>query len=189
MPWERATDRLLLRRGPHTDRAPFAELNGDAEAMRHFPALLSADESDALAERLDRSYDERGYGPWAIERLDTAQFIGFTGLSAMPNGVPGEGGVEVGWRLARAHWGQGFATEAALAALEFAFDELALQQVNSIAAVGNSPSRAVMERICMRFADHFEHPGVEVGHPLRAHVRYVIGRASWAVNGPRVTRL
>lgn len=179
MPWERTTDRLLLRRWTDADRAPFAELNSDPEVMRHFPALLSGEQSDALAERLDRAFDERGYGLWAVERRDTAQFIGFTGLLAMPKGVPGEAGVEVGWRLARAHWGQGFATEAAQAALAFAFDELALEQVNSITAVGNSPSRAVMERIGMHLADHFEHPGVEVGHPLRAHVRYVIGRASW----------
>lgn len=179
MTWERVTDRLLLRRWTDADKAPFADLNSDAEVMRHFPAVLSRAESDALADRVDRTFDERGYGLWALERLDTTQFIGFAGLSAMPEGVPGEGGVEVGWRLASEHWGHGFATEAALTALVFAFDELSLDQVNSITAVGNSRSRAVMERIGLRFVERFDHPRIEEGHRLRAHVRYVIERADW----------
>ena len=89
-------------------------------------------------------------------------------------GVPGAGGVEVGWRLGRKFWGQGYASEAARAALGFAFGELALSEVHSITAVINLPSRAVMERLGMTFVDEFEHPRVALSSPLRPHVRYRI---------------
>jgi RimJ/RimL family protein N-acetyltransferase len=175
MPWERHTDRLVLRRWRDEDRAPFAALNADPEVRRHFVSTLTREESDASIDRFERTFEERGFGLWAVERRDTAEFIGFTGLNPMPEGIPGEGGVEIGWRLAQAHWGYGFATEAALESLRFAFDELGLAQVHSITALGNTRSRSVMERIGMVEAGHFEHPGVPEGHPLREHVRYVVG--------------
>jgi len=172
MPWQRHTDRLILRRWTAEDNEPFAALNADPEVMRYLPAILTSAESDAMAGRLDAMFPQHGYGLWAVERKDTAEFIGFTGLAPMPAGIPGEGGVEVGWRLARPHWGHGFASEAALASLRFAFDELGLSHVNSITAVTNSRSRSVMERIGMRVADHFEHPRPGLADGLRPHVRY-----------------
>lgn len=172
MPWQRHTDRLVLRRWSPADSAPFAALNADAEVMRFLPSVLTADESDALAGRADAMFEQHGYGLWAVERRDTAEFIGFTGLAPMAAGIPGSGGVEVGWRLAREHWGHGFASEAALASLRFAFDELGLSHVNSITSVGNTRSRSVMERIGMRFADHFEHPRPGLAAELKPHVRY-----------------
>ena len=174
MTWERATERLRLRRWTLEDHSPFAALNADPEVMRHFPAVLTREQSDALADRVDGYFDERGYGLWALERIDSGDFIGFAGLARMPQGTPDAGGIEVGWRLAQAHWGHGFATEAARSALEFAFDDLGLTHVNSITAVGNLRSRAVMERLGMHVADYFDHPLVEVGSPVRPHVRYVI---------------
>ena len=102
-------------------------------------------------------------------------FLGFTGLAPMPEGIPGAGEVEVGWRLAREAWGRGYATEAARAALEFAFGDLGLDSVNSITAVVNLPSRAVMERLGMTQVDEFEHPRVALGSAIRPHVRYRIG--------------
>jgi len=175
MPWQRRTERLILRRWTLTDRVPFAELNADEEVRRHFVRTLTRAESDASIDRFEACFDTHGYGLWAVERRDTGEFIGFTGLNPMPAGIPGEGGVEVGWRLARAHWGHGFATEAALESLRFAFDELGLTHVNSITALGNTRSRSVMERIGMRQHGLFEHPAVPEGNPLREHVRYVVG--------------
>jgi RimJ/RimL family protein N-acetyltransferase len=175
MPWQRRTERLILRRWLDSDRSPFAELNADEEVRRHFVSTLSREESDASVDRFEAGFDSRGYGLWAVERRDTGEFIGFTGLNPMPSGVPGEGGVEIGWRLARAHWGHGFATEAALESLRFAFDELGLSHVNSITALSNTRSRSVMERIGMTQHGLFEHPAVPVGNPLREHVRYVVG--------------
>ncbi|TFD42119.1 N-acetyltransferase [Cryobacterium sp. TMT1-2-1] len=116
----------------------------------------------------------RGYGLWALEHRGSGAFLGFTGLAPMPGGVPG--GVEVGWRLAREAWGQGYATEAAKAALAVAFDELRLDEVNSITAVLNAPSRAVMVRLGMTLSDEFELPRIAAGSPLRPHLRYLLAR-------------
>ena len=174
MPWQRPTDRLLLRRWSPSDRDPFAALNADPEVMEHFPAPLDRADSDALADRADAMFELHGHGLWAVERRDTNEFIGFTGLAPMAAGVPGEGGVEVGWRLARPHWGNGFASEAARESLRFAFDELGLRVVNSITAVTNVRSQRVMESIGMSPLDRFEHPRIPEGSPIRPHVRYVV---------------
>ncbi|HEX6240227.1 MAG TPA: GNAT family N-acetyltransferase, partial [Polyangiales bacterium] len=90
--------------------------------------------------------------------------------------------VEVGWRLAAEHWGRGYATEAARAALETAFVHLGLDEVVSFTAVENLRSRRVMERLGMSHdaAGDFEHPGVAKGHRLRPHVLYRMSRARWA---------
>ncbi len=188
MSFELHTDRLLLRRWREADREPFAAMGTDPAVMRFFPALLTRSESDALAARADSLFEQHGYGLWALEHASSGEFIGFTGLAPMPAGVPGSGGVEVGWRLAREFWGQGFATEAARAALRFAFGQPGLGlgevlggvlgevlgEVHSITAVINLPSRAVMERLGMTLIDEFEHPRVALGSPLRPHVHYRI---------------
>ncbi|WP_200926075.1 GNAT family N-acetyltransferase [Agreia sp. Leaf283] len=185
------TPRLILRRWLRSDREPFAAMNADPEVMRYFPAALDRSTSDGLADRLDAGFDLHGHGRWALERRDTGEFIGFTGLGPMPPDVPGSGGMEIGWRVARAHWRQGFAIEAATAALDAAFAPdaasasdpdaapAALLEVNSITAVINEPSRAVMRRLGMRHVDDFAHPVVPEGSPIRAHVRYVLTRDEW----------
>ena len=180
MDFDLQTDRLLLRRWRGADREPFARLNADAEVMRFFPSALTRTESDALAGRADALFDAHGYGLWALERRDTGEFVGFTGLAPMPAGIPGAGGVEVGWRLARSAWGHGYATEAATAALRFGIDTVGLVEVNSITAVANIRSRRVMERLGMLAAGEFNHPRLPVDSPLRRHVRYLLQTAAAA---------
>ena len=114
------TERLVLRRWRDADRAPFAALNADPEVMRYFPATLDRVASDSLVNIIEARFDHQGFGLWALELASTAEFIGFTGLNPMPSDVPGAGGMEVGWRLARAAWHQGYATEAATAAAQVA---------------------------------------------------------------------
>jgi RimJ/RimL family protein N-acetyltransferase len=86
--------------------------------------------------------------------------------------------VEVGWRLAREHWGHGYATEAARAAIAFGFDVVGLDEIVSFTSPANERSWRVMERLRMTRdpADDFEHPNVPVGHHLRRHVLYRITR-------------
>ena len=174
MDFDVRTERLMLRRWRDSDREPFAQLNADAEVMRFFPAPLTREQSDGLAARADALFDLHGYGLWALERRDTGEFIGFTGLAPMLEGIPGSGGVEVGWRLAESAWGQGFATEAATAALRFGFETLGLAEVNSITAVINIRSRKVMERLGLQVGGEFDYPKVPEPSPLRRHVRYTI---------------
>ena len=166
------TERLLMRRWQESDREPFAALNGDAETMKYFPATLDRAASDALIDRLEAGFDERGYGLWALEVAASGQFIGFTGLNPMPDGVPGAGGMEVGWRLARHAWHHGYATEAARAALTVAFDGVGLDEIWSMTAVLNEPSQAVMRRIGLTEVARFDHPRVPEDSPLRPHVTY-----------------
>ncbi|HUC59775.1 MAG TPA: GNAT family N-acetyltransferase [Streptosporangiaceae bacterium] len=175
------TERLLMRRWLPADREPFAELNSDQETMRHFPSTLSRAQSDALIEIIEARFDISGYGLWALEVSKTGQFIGFTGLNPMPDGVPGSGGTEVGWRLARHAWHQGYATEAAKAALGVAFDGIGLEEIWSITAITNEPSQAVMRRIGLTEVARFEHPKVPVGSPVRPHVAYHLARRDRAV--------
>lgn len=168
------TQRLIMRRWQDSDREPFAALNGDADTMRYFPSTLDRAQSDALIGRIEALFDEQGYGLWALEVAESAEFIGFTGLNPMPPDVPGGGGMEVGWRLARGAWHHGYATEAARAALEVAFDGEKMAEIFSMTAVLNEPSQAVMRRLGMTEFARFEHPRVPAGSPLRPHVTYCL---------------
>jgi RimJ/RimL family protein N-acetyltransferase len=166
------TERLLMRRWRESDREPFAALNGDAETLKYFPSTLDRAASDAVIDRIEACFHALGYGLWALEVTETGQFIGFTGLSPMPDDVPGAGGVEVGWRLARPAWHHGYATEAARAALTVAFDGAGLDEIWSMTAVLNEPSQAVMRRLGLTEVARFGHPRIPEGSPLRPHVTY-----------------
>jgi RimJ/RimL family protein N-acetyltransferase len=166
------TGRLLMRRWRDSDREPFAELNGDPDTLRFFPSTLTRAESDAFVDLIESRFELQGYGLWALEITATGEFIGFTGLNAMPEGVPGAGGQEIGWRLAKTAWHHGYATEAATAARDVAFGGIGLPEIWSMTAVLNEPSMAVMRRIGMEEVARFDHPKVPVGHPVRPHVLY-----------------
>lgn len=161
-----------MRRWRESDREPYAALNGDPVVMRYFPAVHDRAASDEHIERMEKLFAVQGFGLWALELAETSQFLGFTGLNPMPAGVPGAGGMEVGWRLAQHAWHHGYATEAATAALDVAFNGLGLEEVWSMTAVLNEPSQAVMKRLGMSLHSNFEHPRVDVGHALRPHVAY-----------------
>lgn len=170
------TERLLMRRWRDADRAPFAAMNADPEVMRYFPATLDRAASDSYLDRIEALFQRQGFGLWALEEAATGRFLGFTGLNPMPAGVPGAGGMEVGWRLARQAWHQGFATEAARAALDVGFRGVGLAEIWSMTTVLNEPSQAVMRRLGMTLHSYFDHPGVEPGHPVRPHVVYRLAR-------------
>jgi RimJ/RimL family protein N-acetyltransferase len=174
------TDRLVMRRWQDSDRAPFAALNGDPETLKYFPATLDRAASDEFADRIEERFEEQGFGLWALELTGTGQFIGYTGLNPLPDDVPGGGGMEVGWRLVKQAWHNGYATEAARAALGVAFDGAGLPDVWSMTAVLNEPSQAVMRRIGLTEVTRFEHPRIPFGDPLRPHVMYRVARQNWA---------
>ena len=170
------TERLRMRRWRDADRRPFAAMNADPEVMRYFPAMLDRVASDEYVDRMEALFEPQGFGLWALEDAATGRFLGFTGLNPMPAGVPGAGGMEVGWRLARHAWHHGYATEAGTAAIGVAFRGAGLAEVWSMTAVLNEPSQAVMRRLGMTLQAHFGHPRIEPGHPLRPHVLFRISR-------------
>jgi RimJ/RimL family protein N-acetyltransferase len=179
-PIEFETPRLLLRQWKAADREPFAALNADPNVMAHFPAPLTREESDALADRCERLIAERRWGAWATEIKATGEFIGFVGLHIPQDDLPISPCVEILWRLAQAYWRQGFATEAARGALHIGFEVLRLPEIVSFTVPSNTRSRAVMKRLGMQMdAATFEHPGVPVGHALRTHCNYRLSRDGW----------
>ncbi|MEV0969915.1 GNAT family N-acetyltransferase [Microtetraspora glauca] len=171
------TERLVLRRWQEKDREPFAALNADPEVMEYFPATLTRERSDALADRVAAEFDDCGFGLWAVELSGT--FIGFTGLSVPRFTAHFTPCVEIGWRLARSAWGHGYATEAARAALRHGFGELGLKEIVSFTAKQNMRSQRVMERIGMTRDPEgdFDHPALAEDSPLRRHVLYRVGPA------------
>jgi len=177
---ETGTPRLVLRQWRDTDRAPFAALNSDARVMEFFPALIARAASDASIDAWQAQFQERGWSNWAVELRASGEFIGFVGLTVPKRVLPFSPCVEIGWRLASLHWGRGLATEGARAALRVGFERINLREVVSFTALNNLRSRAVMERIGMHNAgEDFEHPGVPLGNPLRAHCLYRLPVAQW----------
>jgi RimJ/RimL family protein N-acetyltransferase len=116
-----------------------------------------------------------GHCFWALERRDTGDFIGFCGLKIMPDGIRGlEGVIEIGWRLQRAAWGQGFAREAAEASLAWGFANLPVDRIAAITTPGNVRSWGLMQRLGMtrRHDLDFLHPNLAPDDPLAPHITY-----------------
>jgi RimJ/RimL family protein N-acetyltransferase len=179
---ELRTERLLLRHWAPEDREPFAALNADPVVMEHFPSLLTREASHAMADRIATFLDEHGWGLWAVEVLESGRFIGFTGLAVPRFEAAFTPCVEVGWRLAREGWGQGYATEAARASVAHGFEELGLDEVVAMVEVRNERSQNVMRKLGMT-RDHdadFDHPLIEEGSPVRRHRLYRLPRTDWA---------
>ncbi|QFZ81826.1 GNAT family N-acetyltransferase [Variovorax paradoxus] len=175
------TPRLRVRQWRESDLAPFFALACDPQVMEFLLPLPTRAESDAAANRARALVAQNGWGFWAVERKDTGEFIGFTGLNVPMATLPFSPCVEIGWRLARASWGQGFATEAARGALQVGFAQLGLNEIVAFTAEGNVRSAAVMTRLGMHedVAGAFDHPAVPEGHVLRGHRLFRIGRAAW----------
>ena len=168
------SERLGFRRWQASDYAPFAALNANPDVMEFFPKTLSSTESDALIERIEMHFEEKGYGLWAVERKQDGAFIGFIGLLDVNFDIGIDDATEIGWRLDEKFWKKGYAAEGAKACLAYAFNDLGKKEIYSFTSTINTPSETVMKRIGMEKAGEFEHPRVAEGSPLRQHVLYVI---------------
>ncbi len=168
------TKRLILREWKDEDIAPFAAMNQDPKVMEFFPATLSLDETKALVERIRQHFKTHGFGLFAVEIKETGEFIGFVGLMTPTFEAHFTPCVEIGWRIASAHWKQGYATEAAKMVLHMALEKYGLKEVVSFTAAINLPSIAVMKKIGLQHnpQDDFDHPRLDKAHPLSRHVLY-----------------
>lgn len=166
------TPRLILRQWQESDYEPYILLNADKEVMEFFPLTSTRDESLAQIVRLTAHVDQHGYGFFAVERKDNHEFIGFTGLANVRFESHFTPCVEIGWRLSKANWNHGFATEAARACLKYAFDTLKLNEIYSFTSIHNKRSEHVMKKIRMNKVGVFDHPLIEDGHILKQHVLY-----------------
>ena len=152
------TERLLLRAWQRSDEAPFAALNADPEVTRYLSGPMRRDESDELLARIRGHWQQHGFGLYAVEVKESRAFIGFIGLaipSFLADVLPA---VEVGWRLARDHWGNGYATEGGRASLRHGFQDLGLRQIISIIDPRNAASVRVAQRLGMSRGRDRIHP-------------------------------
>ena len=182
------TPRLVLRPWRDDDLPAYAAMNADPRVMQFFQKTWTPQESAATLARVRDHFDRHGFGKWAVEAPGVAPLVGIVGLGIPDYDLPFNPCVEMGWRLAAEFWGRGYATEAARAALDFAFCELRLPEVVAFTVPANVRSRAVMERLGMTRnpADDFDHPMVPVGHPIRRHVLYrLTASAPASPTGPR----
>ena len=171
-----ATERLTLRNWEPSDLEPMARINQDPEVMEHFPALKSRSETKSFIEYNKTSIDEKGYGFFAVELKKTGEFIGFVGLQEVGFSASFTPAVEIGWRINANHWGQGLATEAARAALHFAFLKLKLEEVVAFTIPVNTRSSRIMEKLGMSYSGDFDHPKLDPKSPFRRHLFYRIKR-------------
>jgi RimJ/RimL family protein N-acetyltransferase len=177
----RKTKRLILRHWKPSDRPAFARMNADPRVMEYFPAPLTAEESDQLADRIEAHFRDHGFSMCAAELRDGGEFIGFVGLARPRLVAHFTPCVEIGWRLGREYWGRGLATEAAREMTRCAFGDLKLDEIVSFTVPANLHSRRVMEKLGMAHddADDFDHPLLPEGHHLRRHVLYRLKREAW----------
>jgi RimJ/RimL family protein N-acetyltransferase len=172
--------RLVLRQWRGGDRMPFAAMWADPTVMQYYylPPLPDPAASDAWIARMEAHTEEHGFGYWAVELPGKASLIGAIGLSRVRWALPFAPAVEIGWRLARPYWGQGYALEGARAVLDDGFGRLGLAEIVAFTVPANRRSWRLMERLGMTRdpADDFDHPSVPEDHPLRRHVLYRIRR-------------
>ena len=168
------TDLLILRLWKHEDRIPFAEMNGNKNVMKYFPATLSADESNAFVDRIITEFEETGFGLYAVEIKETGEFIGYVGFHRFAFDAPFSPGWEIGWRISDRYWHKGYATEAAKACLDYAREKHFCDRLYSFTAVQNIPSENVMKRIGMHCQGTFMHPSLPDSHWLKPHNLYSI---------------
>ncbi len=181
-PFQLETPRLILRPASDSDRVPFAAMNADPAVMTYFERTMTAEESDASLARFQAAYDRDGFGFLVAELRSTGAFAGIIGAQTMRDVVPNlpQPAVEIGWRLPRHLHGQGLATEGARATLEFCFNQLSLSEVVAITALGNQPSRHVMEKLGMTHRPDldFDHPRIPTDHPHLRHTLYQLKNPS-----------
>ncbi len=171
------TERLVLRKWREVDVAPFAAMGRDPEVMAFIgPPLDEAGVRTAI-ERQRGFQATNGYCFWAAERRDDGAFLGFCGLKPGATGTPIEGEVEIGWRLARHAWGQGYAREAAAACLGWGWAQ-GMPRIAAITVPANVRSWGLMERLGMRrlIDRDFAHPALAADDPLSLHIVYVIDK-------------
>jgi ribosomal-protein-alanine N-acetyltransferase len=166
------TERLVLRPPTLADGPELAAINGDAGVMRHFPKPLDFAESEAFRERIARHFAAHGFGFWALARRDAPGLVGLVGLLNIPWAARFTPAVEIGWRIAPGHRRQGYAEEAARAALADGFGRLGLTEIVAFTIPANQPSRRLMEKLGMAADGDFDHPNLPEGHAMRRHFLY-----------------
>ena len=183
------TERLILRDWRDTDIDPFHAICSDPAVMATLGPLMTREQVAATVARMQRLQSELGHCFWAMERKADSQLIGWCGIIRGSVATPIAAMLEAGWRMTPSAWGKGYVTEAAIASVQWAFDNHHDDDaVWAITTTENRASRAVMERLGMEYLPglDFDHPQVPADSPLLSHVTYRIKREAWTENYPEV---
>lgn len=162
------TERLILRQFELSDSQKYFEINQDVYVVEFLPGKLTLEEAEGFIRKQTDNLHKYGYCLYAAELKKTSELIGFIGL----NYTDFLKQTEVGWRLGREYWGNGYATEGAKACLEFGLNTLNLNQIISFTVPKNTRSIKVMEKIGLEKDSYFNHPKLSLDHPLSQHVLY-----------------
>ncbi len=171
-----STLRLILRHWRDDDMAPYMAMTADADGMKHLGGIKTAAEATDTAAKYKAHFAEHGYGFWVIEVPGLTHFAGIAGLKHGDIDIPAIPApwIEIGWQLVHDHWGHGYATEAAQAALNHGLREHHIPEVIAFTAVDNKRSRRVIDRLGMIYdpkAD-FDYPTLAATDPTRRRVVY-----------------
>lgn len=169
-----STERLGLRNWIDADLHPFSVMNKDKDVMQYFPNTLTDDETVALINRIIMHFEKHGFGLFAVDKLDTKKFIGYTGFMAPSFESFFTPCIEIGWRLQKKDWNFGYAAEAAKACLYYGFETLGFEKVYSFTSTLNKQSEKVMQKIGMIKEAEFDHPKISLNNILCRHVLYKI---------------
>lgn len=173
-PYFFTSERLGFRRWKPADLPLFIAMNKSAEVMHYFPSTLSDEETTSLFDRIETHFDTHGYGFYAVDELQTHQWIGFIGFQNVRFEAEFTPAVEIGYRLLPSAWGKGIGSEGSLASLKHASTALPFNEVVSFTAKINIPSQRVMQKIGMNYQGDFDHPMINPNDRLYRHVLYHI---------------
>ena len=158
------TERLLLREMLTTDDAGMFELDSNPEVHRYLGnrPVKNIDESLVYIENLRKQYIENGIGRWAVILKETNEFIGWSGIKLIKDSINNhQNFYEIGYRFIQKHWGKGYATEAGLAFVDYAFNEMKVDALYAYADAGNSASRNILEKLGLQYVNSFEYESEE----------------------------
>jgi RimJ/RimL family protein N-acetyltransferase len=147
-------------------------MNCDPDVMKFFPKMLNEEETVEMIQRINQHFEKNNFGLFAVDKLETGEFIGFCGLYIPSFNEFFTPCVEIGWRFKKAVWGKGFATESAAACLKYGFEALKMEKIVSFTSALNIRSEKLMQRIGMKYVTDFDHPLIEKSSILCRHVLY-----------------
>ena len=168
------SERLGFRKWIEEDEAKMIAISAYPVVMEYFPYVATPDQTVDFIERMKSMYDDKGYCYFAVDELETGEFIGFIGLCDQDFDVEFCPCTDIGWRLASKYWNKGYATEGATACLDYAFETIGLNEIYSTAPIINTSSINFMMKLGMEKHSDYIHPKLLGNKRLKNYTCYKI---------------
>lgn len=175
--------RLGFRNWMTDDIEKMAAINANVDVMKYFPSVQTPQQTAQFIERMQLSFNQNGFCYFAVDNLETTELIGFIGLAEQKFEADFTPCIDIGWRLAKQAWNNGFATEGAKRCLDFAFNDLNLEKIVAMAPQINLASIHVMQKIGMkRVCTFYNHPYLLADERLKPCELYEIAKTDWLLS-------